>query len=79
MQVSMTDNMKKYLLEHGLHPRSDFAKAVGIEMPTTLDPLLLKSQAYIQYEEKEAANCARESRHKENAKPSRNDEPLTSR
>ena len=50
--------MKKYLLERGLHPRSDFAKAVGIETPATLDSLLLKTWAYIQYKEKEAANNA---------------------
>ena len=71
--------MKKYLLERGLCPHSDFAKVVGIESPTTLDSFLLKAQTYIQYEEKEAANSARESRHKESAKSSRSDEPLTSR
>ncbi|MCI28281.1 hypothetical protein A2U01_0049481, partial [Trifolium medium] len=37
VQVNTTDDMKKYLLERGLHPRSDFAKAVGIEKPRTLD------------------------------------------
>ena len=78
VQVSMTDNMKKYLLERGLCPRSDFAKVVGIETPATLDSLLLKAQAYIQYEEKEAANSARESRHRESAKSSRNEEPSIS-
>ena len=71
--------MKKYLLERGLCPRSDFAKAVGIETLATLDSLLLKAQAYIQYEEKEAANSARESRNRESARPSKNDEPSTSR
>ena len=44
--------MKKYLIKLELHPRNDFAKAVGIETPTMLDSLLLKVQAYIQYEEK---------------------------
>ena len=46
------ENMKKYLLECGLRPRSDFAKVVGIKTPATLDSLLLKAQAYIQYKEK---------------------------
>ena len=54
----------------------EFSKAVGIETPAMLNSLLLKAQAYIQYEEKEAANSSRESRHKGSAKPSRNDEPL---
>ena len=40
VQVSTTDDMKKYLLERG---RSDFAKAVGIETPATLDAFLLKA------------------------------------
>ena len=71
--------MKKYLLERGLHPRNDFAKAVGIETPAMLDSLLLKAQAYIQYKEKEAANNSIESRHRESAKSSRSDEPSTSR
>ena len=66
--------MKKYLLERGLRPRSDFAKAVGIETPASLDAFLLKAQAYIQYEEKEAANSARDSRHQENARPPRHDD-----
>ena len=74
----MIDNMKKYLLERGLCPRSDFAKVVGIETPEMLDFLLLKDQAYIQYKEKQVANNARDSRHRENAKSSRSDEPLTS-
>ncbi|MCI45385.1 hypothetical protein A2U01_0066624, partial [Trifolium medium] len=42
IQVETTDYMKKYLLERGLRPHSDFAKAVGIEKPRTLDELLLK-------------------------------------
>ena len=70
--------MKKYLLERGLRPCSDFAKAAGIETPITLDSLLLKAQEYIQYEEKEAVNNSQESRHGESVKPSRNDEPSTS-
>ncbi|MCI39894.1 hypothetical protein A2U01_0061126, partial [Trifolium medium] len=59
VQVNTTDDMKKYLLERGLRPCSDFAKTVGIEKPRTLDELLLKAQAYVQYEEVEVAdaNC----------------------
>ena len=52
--------MKKYLLERGLRPCSDFAKVVGIETPAMLDSLHLKSQVYMQYKEKEAANNAKE-------------------
>ena len=67
VQISTTNGMKKYLLERGLRPRSDFAKAVGIETPATLDALLLKAQAFIRYEEREAANIARDSGHQANA------------
>ena len=52
---------------------------MGIELSTTLDSLLLKAQAYIQYKEKEAANISRESRHQGSDKSSRSDEPLASR
>ena len=79
VQVPTMDNMKKYLLERGLRPCNDFAKVVGIETPATLDSLLLKTKAYIQYEKKEVVNNARESRHRESAKSSKNDEPSTSR
>ncbi|XP_058784255.1 uncharacterized protein LOC131659027 [Vicia villosa] len=66
--------MKKFLLERGLRPCSDFAKAVGIETPVTLDEFFLKAQAYIQYEEKEAAHVVRNSRNKESGKNARQDE-----
>ena len=79
VQVSTTNDMKKFLLEHGIHPCSDFSKSVGIGTLVTLDTLLLKAQSYIQYKENEAANNARGSRHRENAKASKNDEPSTSR
>ncbi|CAJ2644754.1 unnamed protein product [Trifolium pratense] len=59
VQVETTDDMKKYLLQRGLRPNSDFAKAVGIEKPRTFGDLLLKSQPYIQYEEQQAADAAR--------------------
>ncbi|MCI44192.1 hypothetical protein A2U01_0065431, partial [Trifolium medium] len=54
--------MRKYLLERGLRPRSDFAKAAGIEKPRTLDELLFKAQAYMQYEEVEVADVIRHAR-----------------
>ncbi|XP_058761565.1 uncharacterized protein LOC131634955 [Vicia villosa] len=73
VQVSNTVHMKKFLLERGLRPRSDFAKAVGIETPATLDEFFLKAQAYIQYEEKEAAHAVRNSRHEESSKNTRQD------
>ncbi|MCI57796.1 hypothetical protein A2U01_0079047, partial [Trifolium medium] len=43
VQVNTTDDMKHYLLERGLRPRSVFAKAVGIEKPRTLAELLAKA------------------------------------
>ncbi|MCI37069.1 hypothetical protein A2U01_0058293, partial [Trifolium medium] len=58
--------MKHYLLERDLRPRSDFAKAVGIEKPRTLVELLAKAQPYIQYEEREAADSIRHSRSEAN-------------
>ncbi|XP_058771905.1 uncharacterized protein LOC131645248 [Vicia villosa] len=74
VQVSTTAYMKKFLLERGLRPRSDFAKAVGIETPATLDEFFLKAQAYIQYEEKETAHAVRNSRHEESSKNACQDE-----
>lgn len=67
VQVSTMENMKKYSLERGLQPCSDFAKAIDIEIPSSLDALFLKAQAYIQNKEKEATNirrvpCRRKSR-----------------
>ncbi|MCI56018.1 hypothetical protein A2U01_0077269, partial [Trifolium medium] len=59
-------DMKKYLLERGLRPRSDFAKAVCIEKPRTLDELLLKAQAHMQYEEVEMADAIRHARLEDN-------------
>ncbi|XP_058765481.1 uncharacterized protein LOC131638974 [Vicia villosa] len=71
--------MKKYLLERGLLPLSDFTKAVGIETPDTFEALLLKYQAYIKYEEKKAANNVHDFRHREGPKNSRYEYPSTSR
>ncbi|XP_058780878.1 uncharacterized protein LOC131654974 [Vicia villosa] len=66
--------MKKFLLERGLRPRSNSAKAVGIETPATLDEFLLKTQTYIQYEEKEAAHAVCNSRQEESSKNGRQDD-----
>ncbi|MCI19684.1 hypothetical protein A2U01_0040844 [Trifolium medium] len=69
VQVNTTDDMKKYLLECGLRPRSNFAKAVGIEKSRSLDELLAKAQSYIQYEEREVADAIRHSRPEDNPPP----------
>ncbi|XP_058786210.1 uncharacterized protein LOC131660868 [Vicia villosa] len=74
MQVSAIAHMKKLLLERGLRPHSDFAKAVGIDTPAILDKFFLKAQAYIQYEEKEAAHAVRNSKQEENSKSSQQDD-----
>ncbi|XP_058725951.1 uncharacterized protein LOC131597261 [Vicia villosa] len=66
--------MKKFLLERSLRPWSDFTKIVGIETPATLDEFFLKAQAYIQYEEKEAAHTVRNSRQEETSKNGRQDD-----
>ncbi|XP_058759628.1 uncharacterized protein LOC131632930 [Vicia villosa] len=66
--------MKKFLLERGLRPRSDFAKAVRIETPATMDEFFLKAQAYIQYEEKEATHAVCNSRQEETSKNGRQDD-----
>ncbi|XP_058761332.1 uncharacterized protein LOC131634722 [Vicia villosa] len=55
VQVQTTDDMKRYLLERGLLPGSNFKKAIKIEKVRTMDALLLKAQAYISFEEDEAA------------------------
>lgn len=62
VQVETTDEMKRYLLARGLRPRTDFAKAVGIEKPKTLAQLLAKAEPYIQYEEQEMADALRQGR-----------------
>lgn len=70
--------MKKYLLKRGLCPCNEFTKVVCIETPATLDAFLFKAQAYIQYEEEEAYNTARESQHQESTKSSRSKDPTRS-
>ena len=58
IQVPCTDHMKRYLLERGLLSGTEFRKAVGIEPPQIFDALLEKARAYMDYEEREAANRA---------------------
>ncbi|KAK2376303.1 hypothetical protein QL285_077105 [Trifolium repens] len=65
VQVEEPDDMKRYLLVRGLRPRTDFAKAVGIEKPRTLAQLLAKAESYIQYEEQEIADALRQGRSEE--------------
>ncbi|XP_058757460.1 uncharacterized protein LOC131630724 [Vicia villosa] len=55
VQVQTTDYMKRYLLERGLLPGSDFKKAIKIEKVHTINALLHKDQAFIAFEEGEAA------------------------
>lgn len=79
VQVSTDDDIKKYLLEHRMHPCSDFTKVVGIETPASLDALILKAWAYIQYEDKESANNVRDSQNQENTRVMRHDDRPTFR
>ncbi|KAK2437304.1 hypothetical protein QL285_022212 [Trifolium repens] len=65
VQVEAPDDMKRYLLARGLRPRTDIAKAVGIEKPKTLALLLAKAEPYIQYEEREIADALRQRRTEE--------------
>ncbi|MCH99129.1 hypothetical protein A2U01_0020140 [Trifolium medium] len=67
--------MKRYLLERGICPRSDFVKAMGIEKPRSLNELLAKAQAYIQYEEREVADAIRHSRPEDNPPPQESNPP----
>ncbi|MCI68207.1 hypothetical protein A2U01_0089466, partial [Trifolium medium] len=69
VQVNVTNDMKHYLLERGLRPCGDFAKAVGIKKPRSSAELLAKSQAYIQHEEREMADAIRHSRPEDNPPP----------
>ena len=73
IQVPCTDHMKRYLLERGLIPGMKFRKAVGIEPPRKFDALLEKARAYMDYEEREAANRARDPRNRGSTSHSRQD------
>ncbi|XP_058775521.1 uncharacterized protein LOC131649780 [Vicia villosa] len=55
VQVQTTGYMKRYLLERGLLPGSDFKKAIKIEKVPTMNALLRKAQAFIAFEEGKAA------------------------
>jgi hypothetical protein len=59
--------MKLYLLDRGLRPGSDFAKALDIEEVRTLDLFLEKAQKYIAYEEKQMAADVRKPKHQDEA------------
>src|SRR3954468_9839273 len=55
VQVQTVDYMKRYLLEQGLLPGSDFKKAIKIEKVHSMNALLRKAKAFIDFEEGEAA------------------------
>ncbi|XP_045809926.1 serine/arginine repetitive matrix protein 1-like [Trifolium pratense] len=55
VEVKVVESMKLYLLDRGLRRDSNFAKAVGIEEPKTLDAFFEKAKKYIAYEEKQKA------------------------
>jgi hypothetical protein len=63
--------MKPYLMDRGLRPGSDFAKAVGIEEIRTLDTFLERAQKYIAYEEKQMAADVRKPKHQDESGPSK--------
>ncbi|MCI48396.1 hypothetical protein A2U01_0069639, partial [Trifolium medium] len=71
--------MKLYLLDRGLRRGTDFAKAVGIEEPRTLDALFEKAQKYIAYEEKQVAIDMRRPKSYQNSKSNEKDEAGPSR
>ncbi|XP_058776185.1 uncharacterized protein LOC131650496 [Vicia villosa] len=54
-QVQTTDYMKRYLLERGLLPESEFKKAIKIEKVHSMNAILKRAQAFIAFEEGEAA------------------------
>ncbi|XP_058733300.1 uncharacterized protein LOC131604903 [Vicia villosa] len=78
VQVQTTDHMKRYLLERGLLPGSDFKKIIKIEKVRTMDALLLKAQAYIAFEEGEVA-VKKASRVNDTARSSSQDYSLSRR
>ncbi|XP_058760264.1 uncharacterized protein LOC131633581 [Vicia villosa] len=55
VQVETTDYMKRYLLERGLLPGSEFRKAIKIEKMRSMNAILKRAQAFISFEEGEAA------------------------
>ncbi|CAJ2637852.1 unnamed protein product [Trifolium pratense] len=79
VEVKVDESMKLYLLDRGLHPDSDFAKAVGIEEPKTLDAFFEKAKKYITYEEKQRAKDIRRPKSQEKTRNHEKDEAGTSR
>ncbi|MCI11223.1 hypothetical protein A2U01_0032323 [Trifolium medium] len=79
VEVKTEESMKLYLLDRGLRRDSDFAKAVGIEEPKTLDAFLEKAQKYIAYEEKQKAFDVRRPKGNERSKGYEREEAETSR
>jgi hypothetical protein len=71
IEVRTNERMKLYLLERGLRPTNDFAKAIGIEEVRTLDAFLEKAQKYIAYEDKQMAADMRKLKRQDEAGPSR--------
>ncbi|XP_058724210.1 uncharacterized protein LOC131595762 [Vicia villosa] len=55
VQVQTKDYMKRYILERGLLPGSDFKKAIKIEKVNSMNDLLSKAKVFIDFEEGEAA------------------------
>src|SRR3954467_6898393 len=55
VQVQTADYMKRYLLERGLLPGSEFKKAIKIEKMRSMNAILKRAQAFISFEEGEAA------------------------
>jgi hypothetical protein len=70
VEVRTDDMLKVYLLDRGLRPGSDFAKAVGIEKIRTLDAFLEKAQKYNAYEEKQMAADIRKPKQQDESGPS---------
>ncbi|XP_058726960.1 uncharacterized protein LOC131598365 [Vicia villosa] len=55
VQVQTTDYMKRYLLERRLLLGSEFKKAIKIEKMRSMNAILKRAQAFIAFEEGEAA------------------------
>ncbi|CAJ2632650.1 unnamed protein product [Trifolium pratense] len=79
VEVKVEESMKLYLLDKGHRRDSDFAKAVGIEEPKTLDAFFEKAKNYIAYEEKQNAIDLRRPKSYEKSKNHEKDEAGTSR
>ncbi|XP_058763967.1 uncharacterized protein LOC131637394 [Vicia villosa] len=78
VQVQTTDYMKRYLLERGLIPVSEFKKAIKIEKLRSMNDILKRAQAFISFEEGEAA-AIKASRGNDVARGSSQDQSATRR